>query len=93
MSGTTLDGDLIFHRMRSSKNLASAPCRGSARTLRVNLDVKLDVIVDKVRAKVAEEFPGAVLAAIGGAVEGEDALAGEVTGVVFRGDDGGEFHP
>jgi hypothetical protein len=39
--------------------------------------MKMDVVVDDVWAEVAEEFAGAIVAAVGGAVRGEDALGGE----------------
>jgi hypothetical protein len=52
--------------------------------------MKMDVVVDDVPAEKAEEFAGTVVAAVGGAVEGEDALAGEMLAVVAGGDEDGE---
>jgi hypothetical protein len=37
--------------------------------LRVDFDMEMDVVVDEVWAKEAEEFAGAVVAAVGGAIE------------------------
>ena len=63
----------------------------SALSLRVDFDMEMHVVVDDVLAKEAEEFAGAVVAAVGGAVEAEHALAGEAPGVVGRGDEDGEL--
>jgi len=59
--------------------------------LRMNLHVEVDVVVDEVWAEEAEEFAGTVVAAVGGAVDFELALAGEALGVGARGDEDGEF--
>ena len=59
--------------------------------LRVDFDVEVDVVVDEVLSQEAEEFAGAVVAAVGGAVEGEDALGGEVLAFLRRSDEDGEF--
>ncbi|MEA3212601.1 MAG: hypothetical protein QOE70_5658 [Chthoniobacter sp.] len=48
----------------------------------------MKVVVDEVWAEEAEEFVGAVGAAVGGAVEFQDT--GEVLAVVFRGDTHGD---
>lgn len=53
--------------------------------------MQMHEIIHHVLAEEAEEFAGAVLAAVGGAVEFEEALAGEVLGVVLGGDEDGEF--
>lgn len=52
--------------------------------------MQMDVVVDEVRAEEAEEFAGAVVAAVGGAVEFELALAGEALAVGAGGDEDGE---
>ena len=57
----------------------------------MDFDVEMDVVVDEVLAEEAEEFAGAVVAAVGGAIEFELTLAGEVLGVVVGGDEDGEF--
>ena len=49
------------------------------------------MVVDEVGAEEAKEFAGAVVAAVGGAIERQNALAGEVLAVVLRGDEHGEF--
>src|SRR5580765_2918905 len=41
----------------------------SALPLRVDFDMEMDVVVDEVGAEEAEEFAGAVVAAVGGAIE------------------------
>jgi hypothetical protein len=60
-------------------------------SLRVNFDMEMDVVVDEAEAEEAEEFTGAVVAAVGGAIEFQNTLAGEVLAVVLRGDEQGEF--
>ena len=52
--------------------------------------MEMDVVVDEVLAQEAEEFAGAVVAAVGRAVEAEHALAGETPSVVGRGEEDGE---
>ena len=52
--------------------------------------MEMDVVVDEVGAEEAEEFAGAVVAAVGGAIEFQNTLAGEVLAVVLRGDEHGE---
>ena len=51
----------------------------------------MDVVVDEVWAEEAEEFAGAVVAAVSGAIEFELALAGEALAVRGRGHEHGEF--
>ena len=58
---------------------------------RVDFDMEMDEVVDEVFAEEAEEFAGAVVAAVGGAVEAEHALAGEALAVRGRGDEHGEL--
>jgi hypothetical protein len=53
--------------------------------------VEIDVVIDEMGAEVAEEFAGAVGAAVGGAIEFQDALTGEVVAVVLGGDQDREF--
>ena len=43
----------------------------SAQPIRVDFDMEMDEVVDEVFAEEAEEFAGAVVAAVGGAVEFE----------------------
>ena len=59
--------------------------------LRVDFDMEMDVVIDEVRAEEAEEFAGAVVAAVGGAIERQNTLAGEVQATVLRGDEHGEL--
>ena len=53
--------------------------------------MEMEEVVDEVFAEEAEEFAGAVVAAVGGAVEFELALAGEALAVLGRGDEHGEW--
>ncbi len=53
--------------------------------------MEVNVVVDELFAEIAEKFAGAVVAAVGGAIEFELALSGEAPAVAGRGDEDGEF--
>jgi hypothetical protein len=59
--------------------------------IRVDFDVEVDVVVDEVFAEEAKEFSGAVVAAVAGAIEIEEALSGEAPAVFARGNEDGKF--
>ena len=71
-------------RQRLGAQLLSIP-------LRMDFDMEMNVVADEVGAEEAEEFAGAVVAAVGGAVEFELAPVGEALAVPGRGDEHGEF--
>ena len=52
--------------------------------------MEMDVVVDEVGAEEVEEFAGAVVAVVGGAIEFELALAGEALAVRGRSHEHGE---
>ena len=56
----------------------------------MNFNMQMDMIIDEVFAQESEEFAGAVVAAVGGAVEFELALAGQALSVFAGGDEHGE---
>jgi hypothetical protein len=84
-------------RVGLSKLTNSAPLRSSLflrwdLTLGMDFYVEMDVVIDDVLAEEAEEFAGAVVTAISGAVEGEDALVVAMSAFVASGDEDGDSH-
>jgi hypothetical protein len=52
--------------------------------MRVDFDMEMHVLVDEVGAEEAEEFAGDVVAAVGGAIELQNTLAGAFEGESAR---------